>query len=152
MASIMAGPVSDLPYVGGVLGVYFPTDTVGKFMVETVPLLYVAVFPLFFGLLAVIGLCDCRSDGEYKFGARTVLRKVMIAVRAKERMGMDASNTKLLASIGFKKGGPKFMRPTASAIESGLAFQKVKGSKSADQSKGRKEENAIKSKVSPVKK
>jgi hypothetical protein len=152
LGSIMAGPVGDVPYVGGVLGVYFPTDTVGKFTVEMVPILYVTALPLFLALLAVVGLCDCRSGGAMKFGARTVMRKVMIAARANARMGLGASNTKLLASIGFKKGGPKFMQPTASAIESGMAFQKAKGSKAPDQSKGKKEEAAIKKKVTPTKK
>lgn len=147
VTSTLATPVSELVPIAGKI---FPTETLGYFILDMGPLLYVSLLPLFCGLLAFIGLCaPPDGEGRMKFGARTVLRRVMLAVRADTRMGMSSAQTKLYMKAGFKKGGPAFMQPTASALESGLAFNKAKGGKSADQSKGKKEEAAIKNKTSP---
>ena len=48
------------------------------------------------------------------------------------------------AGFAYTKNAPKFMKPTASAMESGLAFSKVKAGKSADQTKAKNEEASIK--------
>ena len=122
--------------------------TLGSALLEFAPLLYVAVFPLLAAIFAVLGLCNTGGDRAYKFGARTVLRRVVIAVRAETRMGLETKHTALLKKAGFasSKGAPRHMQPTASALESGLAR------KSPVQSKAKKEEAAIKNKASPTKK
>lgn len=145
-AAALGAPVAELPVVGGALGALFPTESLKYFIVEYLPLLSVTVFPLLVVMLTVLGLCDARGDKSMKFGARTVLRSHLIAVRAERRMGIESRKSFIMRKAGFAytKNAPKFMKPTASAMESGLAFSKVKAGKSADQTKAKNEEASIK--------
>ena len=79
-----------------------------------------------------------------KFGMRTAMRGVMLAVRADVRMGNDSRHTKLLAVAGFKnaKNAPGFMQPTHNRLESGVAYANAR--KSPDQSRSKAEEKNIK--------
>lgn len=104
------------------LGTIFPEWSLGSFLLEFGPLLYVTIIPLLAGLLAAIGVCAEPAERSLKFGARTAMRRVMLAVRAETRMGIDTKHTQLLAKAGFKNTkGPAFMQPTASAVDHGLA-------------------------------
>ena len=124
--SAFSAPVGDtLPF----LGTLFPTESLGYFLLEFGPLLYVVFVPLLAGLMAAIGLCAGPDGRSLKFGARTAMRRVMLAVRAETRMGIDTKHTQLLAKAGFKNTkGPAFMQPTASAVQGGLDKAKARGS------------------------
>jgi len=114
------------------------------------PLLFVAVAPIICIPFVFLGICGQseEEEGSIRFGMRTAMKGTMLAVRADIRMGRDSKQTSLLKKAGFKKGGPRWMQPTASAVEAGLAASRVrgepKGKKVADQSAARAEENAIK--------
>jgi len=125
------------------IGTMFGMSPLGEVLVQWAPILYVSLLPVFSVLLYMLG-CSCTSgERDLKFGARTAMRRVMIAVRAETRMNQSTKYTKLLEATGYKytKGKASYMQPTASALESGM----VKGSKSPDQTKAKKEEAAIKS-------
>ena len=140
------------------VGAPFPSSVVtlangmslGDALLEFTPLIYVTLFPLLAGLFALLGLCNLGDERSYKFGARTVMRRVILAVRAETRMGLESKHTKLMEKAGFSgaKGKPAFMQPTASAMEAGLT--KARAAKSPDQSKAKAEEAKLK-KVSPQK-
>ena len=54
-------------------------------------------------------------------GVRRILTGGMLAMRADIRMKRESITTAMLKKAGFKKGGPRWMQPTSSALESGLA-------------------------------
>lgn len=103
-----------------------------------------SVVPFLCVPLVAIGICSGEQEGGIKFGMRMAMKGHMLAVQANIRMGKESKETALLKRAGFKKGGPSWMQPTASAVEAGLAKSSVRGKKSPDQSKGRAEEQAIK--------
>jgi len=129
----LMSPVS-LPILG--------TMSVYELIVAWVPIFYITIGPLLCVLLTLIGLCRPGSS-SYKMSAR-MMRKVMLAVRADARMGVQSRYTRM-AKAGFRKGGPSYAQPTANAIETGLL--KNKASKSPNQAKGKAEEAAIKAKA-----
>jgi len=139
----LAGPMPEAfaPFVGEL--------TVSELLLEWVPLMLACFLPLLCLPFVALGICGQESEeGGIKFGMRTAMKGMMLAVRADIRMGKDSHQTQLLKKAGFKKGGPSWMQPTSSAVEAGLAAARVRGSppsgKKLDPSKGRAEEKAIK--------
>jgi len=126
-----------------IFGTIFGMAPLGEVLKEWFAVSYVCFLPILSVLFYLVG-CGCTAgDRDLKFGARTAMRRVMIAVRAETRMNVASKYTKLLAATGYKytKGKAGYMQPTASALESGM----VKGTKSPDQTKAKREEAAIKS-------
>ena len=114
-------------------------------LLDWIPLLLAAIGPLVCIPFVMLGICGQEAEeGALKFGMRTAMKGMMIAVRADVRMGRETAQTTLLKKAGFKKGGPSWMQPTAAKLESGLAANRVRGSKPTDQSKSKAEEKAIK--------
>ena len=89
----LASPVTSGPQV---LVDVLQGFTLGSAILDFAPLLYVTVLPLLAAIFAVLGLCNRGDDRTFKFGARTVMRRVMIAVRAEARMGLESKHTHLL--------------------------------------------------------
>jgi len=100
------------------------------FALHWMPLICTVVLPLLCFPFVAAGCCgggDDGSEGKMKFGARTALRRIMMAVRADIRMGNDTKAAQLLAKAGFKgsKHAPSYARPTATAVEAGLQKARV---------------------------
>jgi len=138
-----------------IVGTLFGMTPLKAVLIQWFPVFYVSIIPLFMFLLALVG-CNCAIDERagLKFGARTAMRRVMLAVRAETRMNQSSKYSKLLDATGYKfsKGKASYMQPTASALESGQVFNASKATKSPDQAKGRSEEAAIKGSAKNLKK
>ena len=149
VSDFLAGPMPEAlqPYVGDL--------TVVQFLIDWFPLLLVTILPVICIPFVALGICgtEIEQGGDLKMGVRRILKGGMLAVRADIRMHRESIHTVMLKKAGFKKGGPRWMQPTSSALESGLARSRVtaacrgsppSGGKSKDQSKGKAEEKAIK--------
>lgn len=149
VTDFLAGPMPEAlqSYVGDL--------TVVQFLFDWFPLLLVTILPVICIPFVALGICgtEIEQGGDLKMGVRRVLKGGMLAVRADIRMHRESIHTVMLKKAGFKKGGPRWMQPTSSALESGLARSRVtaacrgsppSGGKSKDQSKGKAEEKAIK--------
>mmetsp|Transcript_15465 Transcript_15465/g.39907 ORF Transcript_15465/g.39907 Transcript_15465/m.39907 type:complete len:157 (-) Transcript_15465:359-829(-) len=138
VTDVLAGPMPDFfqPIVGN--------TSVYAMLIDWIPLALAAVAPLLCIPFVLLGICGQEEEGSLKFGMRTAMKGMMIAVRADIRMGRETATTTLLKKAGFKKGGPSWMQPTAAKLESGLAANRARGMKSPDQSKAKAEEKAIK--------
>ena len=77
-----------------------------EFLKEWVPLLLTVVAPLIALPFVALGICGGGADTQEavpkKSGARLVLRRLIMTVRADIRAGREVKHTKLLEMAGFK--------------------------------------------------
>ena len=104
-----------------------------ELMYEWGPLAFVVLAPVLCLFVRLICCCEAKPKDGFKFGARTALRGVSIAIRADFRMGKMTKLTSLAKATTAAKmpasynelGG--FAKPTAAAMESGKAFDRARG-------------------------
>ena len=139
LSAVLAKPVDALSPITG-------ETTLGVLLLDWLPLIAAAVLPVLCLPFVALGICGGGGEdggGKLKFGMRTALKGMMIAVRADIRMGNETKHTQLLKKAGFVKGGPSWMKPTGARMQNLSAGAR----KSPDQTKAKMEEQAIKGKT-----
>jgi hypothetical protein len=129
--------------------ILFGDTPLGELLVSWLPLFLCAVLPLLCMPFVALGLCGDAAllGAKPRFGERTVLRKVMLAVRADMRMGIQSKYSRFAkfgldveAAYKFNtKSGKQLLEDAANAKQLGdAALEKQKAEHKAAREKGSK--------------